>query len=86
MFHNREGKVLWLDDADSLYANMAILGLLRSALWGMGEARTVTYLSSQLEGLPSSFKFDSRIIFTSNSIPKRNGAFKAVLSSCFRAS
>lgn len=80
LFHNRQGKVIWLDDADSLYTNMAILGLLRSALWGTGETRTVTYLSSQLEGLPSSFEFDSRIIFTANSIPKRNEAFKAVLS------
>jgi hypothetical protein len=80
LFHNRQGKVIWLDDADSLYTNMAILGLLRSALWGTGEARTVTYLSSQLEGLPSSFEFDSSIIFTANTIPKRNEAFKAVLS------
>ncbi|MFO0824805.1 MAG: hypothetical protein U0792_17085 [Gemmataceae bacterium] len=28
LHHNRSGKVIWLDDADSLYANMAILGLL----------------------------------------------------------
>jgi hypothetical protein len=80
LHHNRSGKVMWLDDADSLYANMAILGLLRSALWGTGEGRVVTYLSSQLEGLPSSFEFDSRIDFTANTHPKRNEAFKAVLS------
>lgn len=80
LHQNRSGKVIWLDDADSLYSNMAILGLLRSALWGTSEGRVVTYLSSQLEGLPSSFEFDSRIIFTANTIPKRNEAFRAVLS------
>ena len=80
LFHNRKGKIVWLDDADGLYSNMAVLGLLRSALWGTEEGRTVTYLSSQLEGLPSSFEFDSRIIFTSNTFPKRNEAFRAVLS------
>lgn len=80
LFHNRHCKVISLDDADSLYTNMTILGLLRSALWGTGEARTVTYPSSQLVGLPSSFEFDSRIIFTANTISKRNEAFNAVLS------
>lgn len=79
MYEHRQEKVLWLDDCDSIYPNMAILGLLRSALWGQGE-RVVTYTSTQLLGLPNHFDFDSRIIFTANSIPKRNEAFKAVLS------
>ncbi len=80
MYHNRQDRVIWLDDADGLYTNMTVLGLLRSALWGTDEGRVVTYLSSQLDGLPPSFEFDSRIIFTSNTFPKRNEAFKAVLS------
>lgn len=80
LHQHREGKVIWLDDADTLYSNMVVLGLLRSALWSTGEGRVVTYLSSQLEGLPPSFEFDSRIVFTANSFPKRNAAFLAVLS------
>lgn len=79
LFHHRKDAVLWLDDADSIFPNMAILGLLRSALWGQGE-RTVTYTSSQLQGVPASFTFDSRIIFCSNVIPRRNEAFRAMLS------
>lgn len=80
MYEHRQDKILWLDDCDSLYANMQILGLLRSALWGQGGERVVTYTSTQLAGVPNNFVFESRIIFTANSIPKRNEAFKAVLS------
>jgi hypothetical protein len=80
LYHHRDSKVIWLDDCDTLYTNMSVLGLLRSALWGTDDGRTVTYMSSQLEGLPSSFEFKSRLIFTSNSFPKRNAAFLAVLS------
>lgn len=80
MYEHRQGKVLWLDDADGMYSNMPILGLLRSALWGTAEGRVVTYSSTQLAGVPGSFEFESRLIFTANSIPKRNEAFKAVLS------
>ncbi len=80
LYEHRQGKVLWLDDADSMYSNMPILGLLRSALWGTSEGRVVTYSSTQLNGVPGSFQFESRIVFTANSIPKRNEAFKAVLS------
>jgi hypothetical protein len=80
LHHNRDGKVIWLDDADTLYQNMVVLGLLRSALWGTDDVRTVTYLSSQLEGLPSSFEFNSRLVFTSNTFPRKNAAFLAVLS------
>ena len=79
MFEHRKGRVLWLDDCDSIYTNLQVLGLLRSALWGQGE-RLVTYASSQLDDIPNEFVFDGRIIFCANTIPKRNEAFKAVLS------
>ena len=59
---------------------MAHLGLLRSALWG--DPRIVTYGSSQLDDLPGSFIFESRLVFCANVIPRRNDAFKAVLSRC----
>jgi hypothetical protein len=80
LFHNREGKIIFFDDVDAVFSSMAHLGLLRSALWG--DPRVVTYNSSQLDDLPSSFIFDSRIIFCANVIPKRNDAFNAVLSRC----
>ena len=63
---------------DSIFGSMSHLGLLRSALWG--DPRVVTYGSSQLDDLPGSFIFESRLIFSGNVIPRRNDAFKAVLS------
>lgn len=81
LFLHREERVIFFDDVDSMFSSMAHLGLLRSALWG--SPRVVTYGSSQLPGdLPSSFEFTSRCLFAANVIPKRNDAFKAVLSRC----
>jgi hypothetical protein len=81
LYLHREEKVIFLDDVDSILGSMAHLGLLRSALWG--NPRVVTYGSSQLPGdLPSSFEFSSRCIFAVNVLPRRNDAFKAVLSRC----
>jgi hypothetical protein len=79
LFQHRDDAVLFFDDVDSMYSSMPHLGLLRSALWG--NPRIVTYGSSQLSDLPSSFEFTSRCIFAANVIPK-NDAFKAVLSRC----
>ena len=68
LFEHRKGRVIWLDDCDSIYANLQVLGPLRSALWGQGE-RLVTYASSQLDDIPNEFVFESRIIFCANTIP-----------------
>lgn len=80
LFHHRKDRIIWLDDCDAIYSSMAHLGLLRSALWGA--PRIVTYGSSQLDDLPASFEFDSRLVFCANVIPRKNDAFKAVLSRC----
>jgi hypothetical protein len=80
LYHNRYGQVVFFDDVDSIFGSLAHLGLLRSALWG--SPRIVTYGSSQLDDLPGSFIFDSRLVFCANVIPRRNDAFKAVLSRC----
>ncbi len=81
LFLHRDERVIFFDDVDSMFSSMAHLGLLRSALWG--HPRIVTYGSSQLPGdLPSSFEFTSRCLFAANVIPKRNDAFRAVLSRC----
>jgi len=79
LFVHRKNRVIWLDDSDSIFTNLNILGLLRSALWGQGE-RLVTYASSQLDDLPSQFVFDSRIVICGNVLPRKNPAFNAVLS------
>jgi hypothetical protein len=80
-FDHRSGAVVFFDDVDSIFGSMPHLGLLRSALWG--DPRVVHYGSSQLPAdLPSSFIFESRLIFAANVIPRKNDAFKAVLSRC----
>lgn len=79
-YFNRTDRVIFFDDVDSIFGSMAHLGLLRSALWG--DPRVVTYGSSQLDDLPPSFIFESRIVFAANVIPRKNDAFKAVLSRC----
>jgi hypothetical protein len=80
LYHNRSERIIFFDDVESIFGSMSHLGLLRSALWG--DPRIVTYGSSQLDDLPASFIFESRIIFCGNVIPKQNDAFKAVLSPC----
>ncbi len=81
LYFNRTGKVIVLDDCDNLYGDLKVLGLLRSALWGQGDKRVVTYTSSQLPAeLPNSHVFESRLVLTANVLPKRNAAFRAVLS------
>ncbi len=82
LFQHRDDQVIFFDDVDSMFSSMAHLGLLRSALWGQGQ-RIVTYGSSQLPNdLPSSFEFNSQCIFAANVVPKKNDAFKAVLTRC----
>jgi hypothetical protein len=80
LYFNRTDRIIFFDDVDSIFGSMAHLGLLRSALWG--NPRIVTYGSSQLNDLPGSFTFESRVVFCANVVPKRNDAFKAVLSRC----
>lgn len=81
LYGHRSEDVVFFDDCDSMYSSMVHLGLLRSALWG--SPRVVTYGSSQLpDGLPSSFETTARFVFAANVIPKKNDAFKAVLSRC----
>jgi hypothetical protein len=76
----KDDTVIFFDDVDSMFSSMAHLGLLRSALWG--NPRVITYGSSTLRELPPSFQFTSRCIFAANVIPRKNDAFKAMLSRC----
>jgi hypothetical protein len=72
--------VVFLDDCDAMFRILPALGILRSALWeGEKGSRLVNYNSSQLK-IPSSFRFDGRIVFAVNTLPTRNHAFQAVLS------
>lgn len=81
LYNYRTEELLFFDDVDSMFSSMVHLGLLRSALWGT--PRIVTYGSSQLpDNLPPKFETTARFIFAANVIPRKNDAFKAVLSRC----
>lgn len=80
LWQHRDEEILFFDDVDSMFSSMPHLGLLRSALWG--QPRVVTYSSSQQNGLPQSFETTARFVFAANVVPKKNDAFKAVLSRC----
>ena len=72
--------VVFLDDCDAMFRILPALGILRSALWeGEKGSRLVNYNSSQLK-IPSSFRFEGRVIFAVNTLPRQNHAFQAVLS------
>ena len=72
--------VVFLDDCDAMFRILPALGILRSALWeGEKGSRLVNYNSSQLK-VPSSFRFEGRIVFAVNTLPTKNYAFQAVLS------
>ncbi len=72
--------VVFLDDCDAMFRILPALGILRSALWeGEKGSRLVNYNSSALK-IPSSFRFEGRIIFAVNTLPRQNFAFNAVLS------
>ena len=75
----RRDAVIFLDDCDSLFRNLPALGILRSALWGQGDQRLVTYNSSAIRKA-SAFNFTGAIIATANVLPRANPAFEAVLS------
>ena len=72
--------VVFLDDCDAMFRVLPALGILRRRLWeGEKGSRLVNYNSSQLK-VPSSFRFEGRIIFAVNTLPRQNLAFNAVLS------
>lgn len=80
LWQHRDEEILFFDDVDSMFSSMPHLGLLRSALWG--SPRVVTYSSSQQNGVPQSFETSARFLFAANVVPRKNDAFKAVLSRC----
>jgi len=80
LYQHRKDTVIFLDDCDSIFRNLQILGLLRSALWGQ-ESKIVTYNTTvDLNNVPSNFEFNSQIIMAANIVPQKNHAFQAVLS------
>lgn len=83
LYENRDSLII-LDDVEGLLEDAKGLSILKSALWSVDDERVVSYSSStqHLEGIPSSFIFTGKIIFTINHFPKRSSNFNAMQSRC----
>ena len=72
--------VVFLDDCDAMFRKLPALGHTADRPVGRAKGeRLVNYNSSQLK-MPSSFRFEGRIVFAINTLPRQNHAFNAVLS------
>ena len=78
LYDNSEGKVIVLDDIDSVLRNKTCVEILKKALEDHRE-RTITWADStkrtREETVPTRFRFTSSVIFISNS-PKLDKALK----------
>lgn len=83
LFENN-GKVLVLDDIETLFQDDRIINILKSALWPIdGDKRVVSYKTSSksLEGYPDAFEYDGRVIILMNELKGRDDeSYKALLS------
>ena len=77
LWKNREGKILFFDDTESMLANQTTIVLLKQAL-DTSSKRIVSW-DSNSGNLPKSFEFSSRVIFCLNMTPTDNG-FDTILN------
>lgn len=75
-------KIIVFEDIPSIFKNETSIGLLLSALWGMGDRRIVNYFSTtdRLANMPKSFEFTGKIIILCNKMP---GVLEPLKSRCF---
>lgn len=77
LWNNREGKILFFDDTESMLSNQTTIVLLKQAL-DTSSKRVVSW-DSNSGNLPKSFEFTSRVIFCLNMTPTDNG-FDTILN------
>ena len=80
LYENKDNKIVILDDTMSFFNNPINIGIVLSSLWGEGK-RIVHYRSSSGKlKVPTSFIFNSKIVWCVNDLPKE---LSAVKSRCF---
>ncbi|HUS50524.1 MAG TPA: hypothetical protein VMZ91_10190 [Candidatus Paceibacterota bacterium] len=80
LYENKDNKIVILDDTMAFFNNPINIGIVLSSLWGEGK-RIVHYNSSSGKlKVPTSFIFNSKIVWCVNTLPKQLGAVK---SRCF---
>lgn len=82
--YEHKDSVVVLDDLEGLMTNKDAIALLKTALWESNGKRFVSYetTSKLMEGVPSLFEFEGRIIILTNDINENNTneSYKALLS------
>lgn len=79
LYHNREGKIIYFDDTESLLGNEDAKVLIKQAT-DTTETRIVMWNTSRkLDNMPNWFVLDSNIIFALNSI-SQDESMKAVIN------
>jgi len=84
LYDNRDGKVLVFDDTLALISDVDCMSLLYSSLWSATGVRTVHWdTTKKVDDLPTSFNFNSRVIFCINNIPDTD-MMTVLLSRCIK--
>jgi hypothetical protein len=83
LLFNNNGKIIILDDVETIFQDDRIINLLKASLWGVDNNRVVTYKTSSkvLQDYPDSFIFTGKIIILANEIKgKQDESFNALIS------
>jgi len=80
LFNNKDNKIVILDDTMSFFNNPINIGIVLSALWGEGKRQVHYNSSSGKLKVPTSFIFNSKIVWCINDLPK---GLSSVKSRCF---
>jgi len=78
LYENRNEKIIFFDDTESMLNNKISIVILKQAL-DTGTKRIVSWDSTKTTDIPSSFEFESSVIFCLNAIPSDLG-FQAIIS------
>lgn len=76
-------KILILDDIEETLKSQRILGLLKGALWSVGNRRIVSWLSGTSKIKESRIDFKGKIIFILNYLQLQNPFIQAVIDRSF---
>src|SRR6056297_1997084 len=87
LLFDNNGKVLVLDDIETIFQDDRAVNLLKAALWDVDGKRIVTYKSSSvvLEDYPDSFVYTGQIIILANEVKgKKDESYNALMSRCLK--
>jgi len=78
-FFDNQDKSIILDDVEGIFNSPLNVGMLKSALWGIGEKRYINYNTSKDIGMPKRFEFKGKVFLLSNTLNLNDENIKAVI-------